>query len=162
MSLAFGEDVSDEQYGAVANAILAEFDSLYDGFEGAAIHGAAALEDTDLDEEEVDAIVDVARENVSVPYVNVTGYVDLRCPTGDGVDRIKEALQAAGGNGEVPEGVELEVTYVGSPEYRIKVRAPDYKTAESELEAAAGRAREVIEGYDGTATYHRERHEDDE
>jgi translation initiation factor 2 subunit 1 len=162
MTLAFGEEVSDEQYSAVANALLAEFDSLYDGFEQAAIHGASALEDVDLDDDEADAIVDVARENVSVPYVNVTGYVDVRCPTGDGVDHIREALQAAGGNGEVPKGIELEVTYVGSPEYRIKVRAPDYKTAESELEAAASRAREAIEAHGGTADYHRERHEDDE
>ena len=162
MSLAFGEDVSDEQYSAVANAVLTEFESLYEGFEQAAIHGAAALEDVDLDEDEVEAFVETARENVSVPYVNVTGYVDLRCPTGDGVEHIRDALKAAGGNGDVPEGVELEVTYVGSPEYRIKVRAPDYKTAESELETAADRARSAIETHGGTAQYHRERHEDDE
>jgi translation initiation factor 2 subunit 1 len=162
MTLAFGEDVSDEQYGAVANALLVEFDSLYDAFEAAAIHGAAALEDVDLEPEEVEAIVGTARENVSVPYVNVTGYVDLRCPTGDGVDAIQEALQAAEGNGELDEGVELEVTYVGSPEYRIKVRAPDYKTAEAELEASAGRARQSIEARGGTAEYHRQRSEDDQ
>ena len=162
MLLAFGEDVSDEQYSAVANAVLTEFESLYEGFEQAAIHGAAALEDVDLDEDEVEAFVETARENVSVPYVNVTGYVDLRCPTGDGVEHIRDALKAAGGNGDVPEGVELEVTYVGSPEYRIKVRAPDYKTAESELETAADRARSAIETHGGTAQYHRERHEDDE
>jgi translation initiation factor 2 subunit 1 len=162
MTIAFGEDVTDEQYGAVANALLAEFGSLYEGFEQAAIHGQSALEDVDLDDEEVERIVATARENVSVPYVNVTGYVDLRCPTGDGVDAIQEALQSAEGNGEVPEGVELTVSYVGSPEYRIKVRAPDYKTAESALEASAERARATIERHDGTADYHRERREDDE
>jgi translation initiation factor 2 subunit 1 len=162
MTLAFGEDVSDEQYGAVANALLVEFDSLYDAFEAAAIHGGSALEDVDLEPEEVEAIVGTARENVSVPYVNVTGYVDLRCPTGDGVDAIQEALQAAEGNGELDEGVELEVTYVGSPEYRIKVRAPDYKTAEAELEASAGRARQSVEARGGTAEYHRHRSEDDQ
>jgi translation initiation factor 2 subunit 1 len=162
MSIAFGEDVSDEQYTAVANALLAEYESLYDAFEGAAIHGMAALEDVDVDEEEKQAIVQTARENVSVPYVNVTGYVDLRCPAPDGVDHIKEALQAAEGNGEVPEEVELTVAYVGSPEYRIKVKAPDYKTAESQLEASAERAREAIEAVGGTAEYHRERSEDDE
>src|SRR6056297_2834268 len=57
MSLAFGEDVSDEQYSAVANAVLTEFESLYEGFEQAAIHGAAALEDVDLEEDEVEAFV---------------------------------------------------------------------------------------------------------
>jgi len=161
MEVAFGEDVDDERYSAVANAILAEFESLYDGFEAAAIHGTSAFDDVDLDEDEIDAIVRTARENVSVPYVNVTGYVDLRCPTGDGVDRIKEALRAAEGD-DVPEEIELDVTYVGAPEYRIRVRAPDYKTAEDALEAAAGRARSSIETDGGTAAYHRERHEDDE
>jgi translation initiation factor 2 subunit 1 len=163
MSIAFGEDVTDEQYGAVANGLLAEYGSLYDGFEQAAIHGMEALEAVDLDEEEKRAVVDTARENVSVPYVNVTGYVDLRCPKPDGVDRIKDALKAAEGeNGDVPDEVELTVAYVGSPEYRIKVRAPDYKTAEAELEASAERAVEVIEAAEGSGRYHRERSEEDE
>jgi len=162
MELAFGEDLPDEKYAAVANEFLAEFGSMYDGFEQAAIHGQEALEDTGLDEDEVEAIVETARENVSVPYVNVTGYVDLQVPASDGVDRIKEALQAAEGNGEVPEEVELEVTYVGSPEYRITVRAPDYKTAESHLEESAARASEVVAQYGGTGEYHRERSSDEE
>ncbi|MFB6281536.1 MAG: translation initiation factor IF-2 subunit alpha [Haloferacaceae archaeon] len=162
MHIAFGEDVSDEQYAAVANALLAEFESLYDAFEAAAIHGAEALADADLDEAEREAIAGTARENVSVPFVEVTGYVDLRCPAGDGVDRIREALQAAEGNGELPDEVELSVSYVGSPEYRITVQAPDYKTAEAELEASADRAREAIEAAGGTAEYHRERRADEE
>ena len=162
MEIAFGEDVDDERYTAVANAILAEFESLYEGFESAAIHGTEALDGVDLDDEEVQAIVQTARQNVSVPYVTVTGYVDIRCPTGDGVDSITEALQAAEGNGEVADEVELSVSYVGSPEYRIQVRAPDYKTAESALEASAERARESISAAGGTGRYHRERETDDE
>jgi translation initiation factor 2 subunit 1 len=183
MELAFGEDMDDEQYAAIANELLAAFGSLYDGFEAAAIHGTEAFEETDLADEEVEAIVDTARENVSVPYVKVTGYVSLECPTGDGVDVIKEALQAAEGNGEapvradgsngtsgaengeapgVPEEVDLEVTYVGSPEYRIEVQAPDYKTAETELEASAERARTVVTERGGTGAFHRERETDEE
>ncbi|MFC7131917.1 MULTISPECIES: translation initiation factor IF-2 subunit alpha [Salinibaculum] len=162
MAIAFSEDMDDEQYAAIANELLANFGSMYDGFEQAAIHGTEALEETDLSEEEVEAIVQTARENVSVPYVNVTGYVDLECPTGEGVDVIREALQAAEGNGEVPEEIQLEVTYVGSPEYRIEVQAPDYKTAEAHLEESAERARSVVEQHGGTGLYHRERNEDDE
>ena len=162
MLLAFGEDVDDETYTRVANEVLAEFGSLYDGFEQAAIHGHEALEGTDLDDDDLDALVETARENVSVPYVNVTGYVDLSCPSADGVDSIKEALKTAEGNGEVPDEVELGVTYVGSPEYRIKVQAPNYKTAESELETSADRAIEAIEEVGGTGEFHRERRTDDE
>ncbi|WP_254767738.1 translation initiation factor IF-2 subunit alpha [Salinilacihabitans rarus] len=162
MGLAFGEDIEDEQYISIANELLAVHGSLYDGFKQAAIHGAEALEDTDLDDEEIESIVETARENVSVPYVNVTGYVDLENPSESGVDGIREALAAAEGNGDVPEEVELEVTYVGAPEYRIKVRAPDYKTAEAELEASADRAIAAVESRGGDGEYHRERRTDDE
>ncbi|WP_257298811.1 translation initiation factor IF-2 subunit alpha [Haloarchaeobius sp. FL176] len=162
MLLAFGEDVSDEQYASVANELLAEFGSLYEGFEQAAIHGPEALSDSDLTDEEVEQLVDTARDNVSVPYVTVTGYVDLRSPNPSGVDDVQEALQAAEGNGEVPDEVDLDVTYVGSPEYRIRVKAPNYKTAESELEAAAERAAVAIEEHGGSGDYHRERRSDDE
>jgi len=162
MELAFGEDVTGKQYAAIANELLAEFGSMYEGFEAAAIHGTEALAETDLSEEEITAIVETARENVSVPYVKVTGYVDLECPDSDGVDVIKDALAAAEGNGDVPDEVDLEVTYVGSPEYRIEVQAPDYKTAEAQLEDSAGRARVAVEQRGGTARFHRERNRDEE
>ncbi|MFW6436615.1 MAG: translation initiation factor IF-2 subunit alpha [Halococcoides sp.] len=161
MELAFGEDLSDETYTTVANAFLVAFGSMYEGFEQAAIHGHEALEETDLSAERIDAIVETARENVSVPYVTVTGYVDLTSAAPDGVDVIQEALAAAGGNGEVPEEVDLEVTYVGSPEYRIRVQAPDYKTAESELEASADRAIASIESAGGEGSFHRNRKTDE-
>jgi len=162
LDIALGEDADDERYRAVANAILEGYDTLYACFEEAAIHGEGALSGLDLDDDAVEAIVETARENVSVPYVTVTGYVDLESPASDGVDRIKEALQAAEGNGEVPDEVELSVTYVGAPEYRIRVRAPNYKTAESELEASAARASEAIEAAGGRAEFHRDRRSDEE
>jgi translation initiation factor 2 subunit 1 len=160
MLLAFGEDIADEQYAAIANELLAEFGSMYDGFEQAAIHGTEALADADLDDGEVEAIVETARENVSVPYVTVTGYVTLESPGGNGVDVIQEALQAAEGNGEVPEEVDLKVTYVGAPEYRIRVQAPDYKTAEGELERSADRATDLVTAEGGTGQFHRDRNEE--
>ncbi len=159
MELAFGEDIDGERYAEIGNALIVEFGTLYDGFEQAAIHGEEALSDTDLSDDDVAALVETAQKNVSVPYVTVTGYVDLKCPASDGVDVIREAMQAAEGNGEIPEEVDLEVTYVGSPEYRIEVQAPDYKTAESELEESAERAARVVRDHSGTAQYHRQRNE---
>ena len=162
LTLAFGEEMADDRFREITDELLAAFDSLYDGFEQAAIHGYEALENVDLPDEDLDAIVETARENVSVPYVTVTGYVDVTSPNPDGVDDIQDALKAAEGNGEIPDEVDLEVTYVGAPEYRIRIQAPTYKTAEAELEAAADRAIEAIEAAGGTGEYHRERRTDDE
>ncbi|GAB3024496.1 translation initiation factor IF-2 subunit alpha [Natronobiforma cellulositropha] len=161
MGLAFGEEV-DDHYVSVADELLGSFGSLYDAFKQAAIHGEEALERIDIAEEDAAAIIETARENVSVPYVNVTGYVDLENASETGVEGIREALKAAEGNGDLPDGVDLEVTYVGAPEYRIKVRAPNYKVAEAELEESADRAVTAIAAEGGTGEFHRERHSDDE
>jgi translation initiation factor 2 subunit 1 len=157
LTLAFGEDMPDDQFRAIADVLIDAHGSLYEGFKEAAIHGEPAMDDVDLEAEEIDAVVETARNNVSVPYVTVTGYVDIESPHESGVDDVREALKAAEGNGEIPDEVDLEVTYVGAPEYRIKIQAPTYKTAESELEAAADRAVEAIESAGGTGTFHRER-----
>jgi len=162
MELAFGEEMDDEQFREVADALVGEFGSLYEGFEQAAIHGEEALEPCDFDDDTVETVVSTARENVSVPYVTVTGYVHLESPSTEGVDDVKEALHAAEGNGEVPDEVVLEVTYVGAPEYRIRVEAPNYKTAEDELEAAAERATGELASRGGSGQFHRERQLEDE
>jgi translation initiation factor 2 subunit 1 len=162
LELAFGEELDDEVYTAVANAFLEDFGSLYDGFEEAAIHGEQALSDADLEAAWIEAIVETARENVSVPYVTVTGYVDLRSPAADGVEDVKGALEAAGGNGEVADEIEIDVAYVGAPEYRIRVRAPDYKRAESALEESAERATAAIAEAGGSGSFHRDRRTEDE
>ncbi|WP_247731520.1 translation initiation factor IF-2 subunit alpha [Halovivax limisalsi] len=162
MELAFGESLDGEQYTQIANELLAAHGSLYDGFKQAAIHGSEALSETDLTDEEIEALVDTARENVSVPYVTVTGYVDLENPSASGVDGVREALSAAEGNGELPDEIELDVTYVGAPEYRIRVQAPNYKTAEDHLESSADRAIAAIEDEGGSGQFHRDRRTDEE
>ncbi|MFW5918826.1 MAG: translation initiation factor IF-2 subunit alpha [archaeon] len=162
LSLAFGEEMDDDTFRRIANELLSEFGTLYDGFEQAAIHGHEALESVDLDEGEIDQIVETARENVSVPYVTVTGYVHLESPNSTGVDDVRSALEAAEGDGAVPDEIDLEVTYVGAPEYRIRVQAPNYKTAEDELESAAERAIDAIADAGGEGTFHRERQTESE
>lgn len=162
LNRAFGDEMEDEDYRRVVQALLDIYDTLYEAFEQAAIHGTEALADVDLDDDEIEGIVETARENVSVPYVTVTGYLDLESAAADGVDVIREALKAAEGDGDIPDEIELDVTYVGSPEYRIRVKAPNYKTAESQLEESVDRAQAAIEGGGGTAHFHRERRTEEE
>ncbi len=157
LSVAFGEDLDDEEYRRLASELIEAHGGLYEGFEQTAIHGEAALEDTNLAADEITAIVETARENVSVPYVSVTGYVDLDCPSPQGIDVIRDALREAEGDGGIPDDVELSVTYVGAPEYRIQINAPNYKTAEEHLEASAERAIVHVQEHGGGGEFHRER-----
>jgi translation initiation factor 2 subunit 1 len=162
LSIALGDDIPDDQYERVIGELLSEFETVYSGFERAAIHGEEVLTELDLTDEEVDVITETARENVSVPYVTVSGYIDLECFGIEGVDAIQEALKAATGNGEVPDEVELEVTYVGAPEYRIRVQAPNYKAAETALEESVDRAQAAIEKLGVMSEFYRDRRSEEE
>ena len=53
------------------------------------------------------------------------------------------------------EEVSISTKYMGAPKYRIKVTAPDYKSAEESLKEVATEAIDYIENLGGTGKYSR-------
>ncbi len=137
----FGWDI-EEEYG-----------SLYAAFEAAAIDPEVLKEDG-FEGPWFDQFIELAEENISIPFVTIHGYLDVTSPASDGVKRVQDALAAAEENEY--EDVDIEVQYVGAPRYRVVVTAPDYKIAEDELEEAAKRSLAVIEEKGGDGTFYRE------
>ena len=103
----------------------------------------------------MDDVTAVAVDNIAPPFVKVSGYLQLSCPLPDGILHIKNALLEA----ESDQDSKLIVQYVGAPQYRLKVTAPDYKTAEENLKRAVERAVSYIEKHNGSGRYHRENKE---
>jgi translation initiation factor 2 subunit 1 len=117
------------------------YGSLYAAFEVAAVQ-EEELEEDGFKGPWVASFVELAKENIQVPFVQVKGYVDLQSFASDGVSELVEALEAA--EESEYEDVEIEVQYMGAPRYRLKVKAPDYKVAEEQLRGAADRAMKII------------------
>ena len=138
----------------VAGALSKGYDSLYVALEDAAVSGIDPLIEAGLGVEDAEKVLAISQENVKIPYVEITGYVDLTSPAPDGVEQIKKALKKAAKTKE--EEVSLDVKYVGAPRYRIHVTAPDYKLAEAELRKAAQAAIKFIEKQGGEGTFHRQ------
>jgi len=99
---------------------------------------------------------------VTLSQVSISGYVDLACSSSDGIDSIRETIQSAEEDLTLPEDVTLEIMYVGSPEYLLKIVAPNYKLAESLLETYSNHLIETITQKGGTGSFHRDRHRDDD
>lgn len=95
----------------------------------------------------------VARDNISIPFVEITGHLEVNSWLPDGVDHIRVALLNA--EQSEFEDVEIQVKYIGAPRYIITVKAPDYKIAEDELKKAVEKVSEYIKKYDGTCEFHR-------
>lgn len=140
----------DELLNEFGYKLVETYGSLYGAFE------AASVDENSLEEEGYKGawtkpFVDLARENIAAPFVHVKGYVELQSFSKDGVAEIRDALAAA--EETEYEDVTIEVQYVGAPRYRIKVKAPEYKAAEEELQAAADRAIKIVAKAGGVGTF---------
>lgn len=141
-------------YDVVGDRLFEEFGSLYVAFEEVAIKGPDALTGAGIPREYAEVIDKIAKENVKICQVNITGYVDLTCPLPDGVEVVKRALKAADKIDILD--VKLDIKYMGAPRYRINVIAQDYKKAENVLKNAAEVAIKVVEGAEGAGKFYRQ------
>jgi translation initiation factor 2 subunit 1 len=151
-------EILGEKIGKKPEELLADFGyklvetygALYSAFEAASVDEASLTEEG-FKGPWLQPFIDLAKENIAAPFVHVKGYVELQSFSKDGVAEIREALAAA--EETEYEDVTIEVQYTGAPRYRIKVKAPEYKAAEEELQAAAERAIKVVAKAGGVGSY---------
>jgi translation initiation factor 2 subunit 1 len=146
-------ETTPEEMQKASQKLIDHFGTLYAAFEEAAMIGANAFSEIKLKKKLAASIVQMAQNNIKLPYVDIAGYVDLTCILPEGINVIKAALEAA--NDIHEENVRVDITYTGAPRYRIKVIAPDYKKAEAVLKGAATAAVNTIEELGGKGEFHR-------
>lgn len=146
-------DADESTHTDIMDKLLDAYGSVYAGLEEATIEGMEVLTDLGIDKKYGEEVYKVATSNIKIPSVEISGYVDLTCPLPDGVKVIKKALKSAANvNGE---DVEIDVSYIGAPAYRIKVTAPDYKMAENILRKSAEAAINTVKNAEGMGEFHR-------
>ncbi len=146
----------DDAWDAFGSKMVERYGTLYAAMEECA-YDPEALKDAGFKGKWFDDLAEVAQENITIPFVDISGFVDLECPKPDGVKHIRDSLSEA--EKSEYEDVEIEAQYVGAPVYRLHVRAPDYKIAEQELEKAASRVLKTLEKRGGKGTFRREAEE---
>jgi translation initiation factor 2 subunit 1 len=134
----------------IESALMKEYGSFYGAFEEIVLGDRGTLAKLGIDTKAQEALINVATSNVKIPRVTVTGILELTSNKPDGVNVIRRALRSAEPK---IDGVEIELLYVGAPNYRIKATAPDYKTAEKALEKAASSAVGVLERSGGEGKF---------
>ena len=142
----------DDAYAEIGFALQDKFGDIYSAFELAAAKGEEILADIAADKRWPEVIREVAVSMVVAPTVEVVGYVELSCPTPDGIDVIKSAMITSRDSVKTDE-VNVEFYYVGSPRYRIKVIAPSYKIAENTMQKAVESAIDVVKKAGGKGEF---------
>lgn len=153
-----GEDL-DSAYEKVGFPLQEENEDIYSVFEEAARKDRGVLEDIlDVEEEWIDALMDLIETGVEPPVMEVKGFVDLKTPSPNGVEIISSALQEAQNLSSGSE-TQVEAQYVGAPSYSFRATAPSYKEAEKVLRGAAEKAISIVEEGGGTGEFYTEKEE---
>lgn len=137
-----------ECYEAFGYRLIKKYGSLYSAFEKASVD-QKTLEENGFTGEWVKYFIEVAKENIIPPSVEITGMLEITCPLPDGVKYVQEALSKAVASKDVV------VQYVGAPMYRITVRSPDYKNAEEIMKKAVERVITHIKEHNGKGEFRR-------
>jgi translation initiation factor 2 subunit 1 len=141
----------DKSYEEFGFKLIDTFGTLYGAFEECTIN-PNCLKENGFKGPWIEAFIQLANENISPPFISIDGYLEMSCPTSDGIIPIKNALLEASKN---DDEVEIQIQYVSAPKYRLQVRAMDYKVAEDALRNAANKAIEYIKQYNGQGVFHR-------
>jgi len=138
-----------EQFG---NELLQEYGTLYRAFEMSAMK-EIALEEAGFEGVWVESFIKMAQENITPPYVEIHGILELTSPNPNGLQEIIVSLEKAEKMVVGVEDVKMEILYIGSPRYRLILVAPNYKVAEEVLKSAAQTAVDHIESGGGAGKF---------
>jgi translation initiation factor 2 subunit 1 len=141
----------DDAYTMFGNELLGEYETLYGAFE-------SVVADTDeflaeFSGEWTGTFVEVAKENVTPPFVQIDGILEMQSPAPNGVVLIKDALLKAL---DAADGDDVSIHCVGSPKYRIVITASEYKDAEDTMKRISAVAIDTLVAAGGTAALKRE------
>jgi translation initiation factor 2 subunit 1 len=149
-------NLDDAAVKKLEDTILESYDTLYQAFEDIARRGKKALQRINgLPENYAEPLETVAGEKISIPIVEVRGIMDIRVKTPDGIEVIRGALKSVE-DGRSSSGVRVKTTYLGTPKYRLTVKAENYKVAERALQNATEKIQTTIEKNRGKFAFTRE------
>ena len=129
----------DNIYEDVVFPLQEELGSSFQGFE-ISIAEEDRLKEF-LDDEVVDAIQEVARENIDLKQEKFEGEIEVEFYQGDGLDRVKKAFNEPG------EGVEVKC--ISAPNYSIEAWGRTQELAKKRMDDAVEKIRSEVEDLDG-------------
>ena len=130
----------DNIYEDVVYPLQKELGSSFQGFE-ISIAEEERLKEF-LDDEVVDAIQEVARENIDLKQEKFEGEIEVEFYQGDGLERVKKAFNEPG------EGVEVKC--ISAPNYSIEAWGRTQELAKKRMDDAVEKIRSEVEELDGS------------
>jgi translation initiation factor 2 subunit 1 len=143
----------EQCYKEFGDALMKKYVTMYAAFEECA-YDPDTLKNDGFSGDWLKKFEEVAKGSITVPFVEIKGMLCLTSYLPDGITHIKEALSIA--EKSEFDDVTIDIKYIGAPRYMIKVKAPDYKIAESQMKKAVERAEAYMKKTKGECEFQRE------
>ncbi|HIH33448.1 MAG: translation initiation factor IF-2 subunit alpha [Candidatus Diapherotrites archaeon] len=134
----------------VAEPLMQNYDSLQEAFQQIAFKGKEAAKG--VPEKWQQSLVELMKKSVEVPKRTVRGIVAVSCPKPDGAELIKHALIKARNSGK---DASVELYYVGSGKWDLRVSSFDFKVAERVLATVSESLAGFLKAAGGSASVQR-------
>jgi len=144
-------DLSKTEIDKIESVLIEKFDSIYDAFSEVAAKGKSVLDNLSISPKTL-AVIEELSTKIQVPHVEIRGLLELTCTKSNGIEIIRSALLEAGAN----KKVDVSITYVGAPKYRITITAQNFKEAEKELKPILSSIQDTMQKKGGTFKFTRE------
>ena len=142
----------DQCYKEFAGELTKKYGNLYAAFEETA-YDIEILKKDGFKGDWLKSFEEIAKSNITIPFVNIKGYINLTSWLPDGIKHIRDVFLKA--EKSEFEDVEIKIKYIGAPHYIITVKAPDYKIAEEEMKKAVEKIQEDIKKFKGECEFNR-------
>jgi len=139
----------DVAWKEIAEPLLEEYESLYDAFQGILLKDPAVLKKVDKKWHKI--LIETVEKNIDIPTKTVKGLLSLTSTASNGVEIVKSALAQAEKYSN--HDAEIDLSYVGSGKYMLKVTSFDYKVAEKVLREVSENAVESMRAAKGKANF---------
>ena len=146
---------SEETRDGYGEELTLTYGSLYASFEEAAMN-EASLADAGFEGEWLKEFIEIAIENIIPPFVEIKGALNLSVNSENGVEIIREALLSAEKYSSEEDEISVMCYYDGAPEYRMVLKAPDFKTAEDLWLEVSKSVVSIIKENDGQVVCYRD------
>ena len=144
--------ITDSQLHEIEDKILQKYDYIYDVFETVAKKGVESIQNLELPTDVLKAVEEESSK-IQIPHVEIRGVMEISLKKSNGVDTITNILTSVEAS---KSGINVSVTYVGAPKYRIVVTAENFKVAERAMNSIIEKVRLAISKYHGTFNFIRE------
>lgn len=137
-------------YRSIMSQIGKDYESLSHLFEDIVVD-KVNLEDYIDDKDIAKPLVELVKQRIKPPEVEIKGKMKITLYDPNGVEIIKKALIA----GKSVDDDKIHITYEGGGMYRLRIKSPDFKEAESILKTSTEKMSSLIEKAGGTYEFNR-------